>query len=677
MKTNKFKLLIIAIISVSLGFTSCKKDVEDPGTEPVGKTMSELEIPDGFKFNTSENINIEIATKTNDDSYVPYVPVSIYTDFEENGGRLLFSGVTNQEGILQAMHPFPTYLDEVVVTTDYHGLPGSTIAQISNNKMSATLGGKNTMKSGGVPVPFKSTDATLVPMGTYNSIGVPDYLEDPGDIIDPGLLALVNTNLPEGVQLPDTHPEWILPEKNYDIELGEDCDVWITYIDEGAGWKNVLGFYTYEANNPPASKEDIETINIIFPNVSNAGEGGGLYAGDKVYLGQFDAGTNIGIVLLANGWNQANQTIGMGSHQVYSNPDFNPQAGGANDDVKQQFVMLYDDIRDLVLIGIEDILRPSGDQDFNDAIFYLTANPITAIDPEPYPDPEPIEDYDGDGVPDDVDDYPEDPDRAFDVYYPGEDQFGSLAYEDLWPSKGDYDFNDMVVDYNIHHVTNAANNVVDINGTYKLRAMGAHFENGFGFQFATAASDIDEIEFTYEDASTELVNFEGGQSKGVIILWENGFDLLPRQGNGTIGANTTLGVPPTIEDYTLLVTMTTSTPVPLADLGVPPYNPFVFINQERGKEAHLRDFEPTDLVNTSYFGTYDDASEPLNGIYYKTSNNLPWGIHLIESFDYPGEKIQIIDAYVHFVEWAESGGTVYPDWYQDIGGYRNASNIYP
>ncbi len=55
-------------------------------------------------------------------------------------------------------------------------------------------------------------------------------------------------------------------------------------------------------------------------------------------------------------------------------------------------------------------------------------------------------DADGDGVPNDEDDYPNDGDRAFDNYYPANGP-GTLAYEDLWPGKGDYDFNDLVLDY--------------------------------------------------------------------------------------------------------------------------------------------------------------------------------------------------------------------------------------
>ncbi|MFP4470633.1 MAG: LruC domain-containing protein [Bacteroidales bacterium] len=676
---KSLRLFIIGLVIAGLGITSCQKDINNDNP-PVGssKRMSDLVIPADFDFNTAANIEISISSKTNDNSAVPFVPFTLLTAPEEEGGKLILKGVTNQNGTFATVHPLPSALNEVVLATTYPGMQDYQYVSVVNQRIDGTMGGRNEYKSGASVVPFKSVDVVLQPMGNYTTEGVPEYLTVPGDVIDPGLLALVNTNLPELVALPSTHPEWILPDRNYDIELIEDCDVWITFIDEGAGFKNTLGYYTYDMANPPASKDDIETIHIIYPNVSKPGFGGGLEAGDKVYLGQYEAGTGIGIVLLANGWNAVTQSVSLGQYQIYSNPDFNPQVGGQYAQYKQQFVMLYDEFRDIVLIGIEDLLRPNGDQDFNDAVFYLTVNPITAIDPEPYPDPEPIEDEDGDGVPDDVDDYPTDPDRAFDVYYPAEGEFGTLAFEDLWPSKGDYDFNDMIVDYNVKHVTNAGNAVVDVYGTYKLRAMGAHYKNGFGFQLETTPDMISQIEVTYEGEAPVQLNPEAGQTKAVLILWNNGFELLPAQGGGATGVNTTLGIPP-VDEVTVEFSFTTfpGNPVPLADFGIPPYNPFMFINEDRGKEVHLRDHEPTDLVEASYFGTYDDASEPGNGIYYKTSTNLPWAIHLIESFDYPGEKIEIIATYNHFAEWAESGGAVYSDWYKDLPGYRVDENIYP
>lgn len=59
-------------------------------------------------------------------------------------------------------------------------------------------------------------------------------------------------------------------------------------------------------------------------------------------------------------------------------------------------------------------------------------------------------DADNDGVPDALDAYPTDGERAFNSFYPNEVDFATYAFEDLWPAYGDYDFNDLVVNFNYY-----------------------------------------------------------------------------------------------------------------------------------------------------------------------------------------------------------------------------------
>jgi uncharacterized repeat protein (TIGR01451 family) len=70
---------------------------------------------------------------------------------------------------------------------------------------------------------------------------------------------------------------------------------------------------------------------------------------------------------------------------------------------------------------------------------------------------------------------------------------GTLAFEDLWPGKGDYDFNDLVIDYQFEIITNSSNFVEQVVGTFVLKAFGASFENGFGFQLS---GNIDPSDLT-------------------------------------------------------------------------------------------------------------------------------------------------------------------------------------
>jgi len=213
-------------------------------------------------------------------------------------------------------------------------------------------------------------------LGSYTSDGTPLYLEPENDVISVATQDLISNALPESFPVPDYNPHYISAGYDTSITLGDTAEVFVTFVSEGAGYKNVLGFYTFDASNPSTVAPQIEDITIIFPNVSALGSGGGLEMGNKVNIGSFPAGTGIGWVMLANGW-QGN-AVTNGYWTLFSNPDFNPE----NDPVLRHHNVLLTDLdNDRILLGFEDIRRDysSCDNDFNDAIFYVTANPFTSI----------------------------------------------------------------------------------------------------------------------------------------------------------------------------------------------------------------------------------------------------------------------------------------------------------
>jgi LruC domain-containing protein len=114
----------------------------------------------------------------------------------------------------------------------------------------------------------------------------------------------------------------------------------------------------------------------------------------------------------------------------------------------------------------------------------------------------------------------------------------------------------------------------------------------------------------------------------------------------------------------------------LSDLNIAAFNPFMIINKTRQKEVHLLDYPNTQLANTSLFSTMDDASNQLTNKYYRSKKNLPWALNFYQKFDYPIEKAEILKAYLHFADWVQSNGNLYPDWYLDNNGYKNSSFIY-
>ena len=116
--------------------------------------------------------------------------------------------------------------------------------------------------------------------------------------------------------------------------------------------------------------------------------------------------------------------------------------------------------------------------------------------------------------------------------------------------------------------------------------------------------------------------------------------------------------------------------IPASSLSGAPFNPFTFINNERGRECHLRNGLPTSLADLEFLGTVDDASDPNSGRYYVSEDNVPFGINIAHQFRYPREGRRIDRAYNRFRSWGESSGVAFPDWYTDATGNRNVDEIY-
>lgn len=665
-------------MSISISIISCKKNNNDtPDIDPV--TIDALIVSESFDWRTTQDIIVNIYTRDNQNNTMHNVLVSVYTDFPEEGGLLMSKGVTDEQGFFTISRPVSAYYDSLVLGTSQIGLVNFIKIPIVNGVVEYSFGGIPVNEKSITWINPRSTNSQIAFLGTYNNKGVPDYLEPVNDPITSSFLADLNNSFPSGQNLAITHPDYMSTDYEHDLLLECQTTVWVTFVSEGAGYRNVLGFYTYDLNSPPTSTNDIETITVIYPNTSFQGSGGGLHAGNKVEIGTFPENTGIGWVLISDGWR--NGTVTNGYNYLYSEREFNPETDPA---LQQHSVLLYDPGRELTILGWEDIQRDNAgpdphacDHDFNDVLYYIT------IDPEPCAILDfPIVDYtgsdsDGDNIPDAFDDYPANTNYAFNNYYPCNAAFGTLAYEDLWPGRGDYDFNDLVINYNFNQITNGSNKIVKIDAELKIKAHGAAFSNGFGFEFtvdptkviSTTGQDIQENYITNNANGTEA-----GQSNAVIIAFDNTYNILPSPGGG-IGVNTTPGAT-YVQPVTMSLSIEFDQPYTSAEIGIPPFNPFLIVDGERGKEIHLPDHSPTDLANTSLFGTQNDNSIPANNRYYKTESNLPWAIDIWFDFAYPNEKAQITSANLKFADWAQSDGIVYPDWYEDNTGYRNNSNIY-
>ncbi|MDF1730777.1 MAG: DUF4114 domain-containing protein [Minwuia sp.] len=208
------------------------------------------------------------------------------------------------------------------------------------------------------------------------------------------------------------------------LRLDDASHLAVTFVSEGAGYRNSVGYFTYQDNAfdgltfgdidsngsgnigfaEMQSSGAVDDIGVLFSNFSGAGSGGLLQAGDTTVIGGgsidltddswtmtgdkvFDAGTNVGFFLIANGWNGSgvNGVDNLRDNPTYWSMDFlNPEndADATVDDVSRDtrhLAMLNVADANQVVVGFEDLNRLSGDNDFNDAVFIVRSDPADAL----------------------------------------------------------------------------------------------------------------------------------------------------------------------------------------------------------------------------------------------------------------------------------------------------------
>ena len=242
------------------------------------------------------------------------------------------------------------------------------------------------------------------------------------------------------------------------------------------------------------------------------------------------------------------------------------------------------------------------------------------------------------------------------MFYPNEFTNATIAFEDLWPYSGDYDFNDLVISYNIKTILNAENNVTQVDYNYIVESIGAAYKNGFGLELEgvspSAISSVTGSNLTEGIITNNANGTEQAQPNAVIIFFDN--------------AHLNVGLPNTIS-------IVFENPITTAALGNAPFNPFLIVNMNRLKEVHLPN-KPTTYYPTTVSIEEGPTVRDSDGN-FKTPEGFPWAMNINGKYKAPKEKVIITEAYNFFANWATSGGTSYPDWYQNKRGYRNNANL--
>lgn len=287
-------------------------------------------------------------------------------------------------------------------------------------------------------------------------------------------------------------------------------------------------------------------------------------------------------------------------------------------------------------------------------------------------------DFDKDGVDDDFDEFPLDPARAFSMMEPAWG-YNTYAFEDLWPSQGDYDFNDLVLDHRIRWIFNGKQERVEANGELVVRAQGAGLPNGLAMQLleyhpvnqnylALPAGLLGNLNgHLSEDpagaANTAIVSDH--LSASLKSYYTNLNDVGPNRKPDTLRYSFGLSQASSAfirTDFFLLRGDDASN------------------KADRSVEIHVCGRPATSAANQELFGSLADRTG--NGSWYKDKNSMPWGMEIFAAplqfgpsnmgnpnnqgtwtpFAYPKSRTRIDVAYPAFGNWAINRGRASDDW---------------
>ncbi len=490
------------------------------------------------------------------------------------------------------------------------------------------------------------------PLGYNQNTGKPDDLVWARDEYPNEFFTAISNALPES----EINEAFLTGDDGATITIKPgvvDAEVFITFIHEGAGYKNSFGFFTFDANNPPTRPEQVDEI-IIFPNLSYPH----LANGHRVSLGKFDGGTSIGFFIAANAfWYDSGVKTNKAPY-YYSLSNLNDEPTQI---LKQHMVALYDQGVEEVVLGFEDLPRTWGDNDFNDAVFSVKVTPATALETGELTEIPDVNDSDADGILDDADEFPNDHNRAFSGYFPSNDSWVTLAFEDNWPNVGDYDLNDLVIRERLQVIYNSAAQITGFKVSGFIDARGAAYHNGFALRLIdTDANKFGDSTLTINGTVFDK-QAEQNQQDVVISLWSDTHVFTATGEADKCSHFNTVAECSKFDPVPFELDVNFSSPV--SSLLHSAIDFFIYRTNNRGKEIHFAGYEPTDLFDLTLFGKADDTSTPDQSRYFLTENNLPWAIKVNASWAYPKEYLDIIWAYPAFETWVESSGLQAQDWY--------------
>lgn len=641
---RRFWLACTMVIVV--GISSCVDSDKDLYQEAPGVEINTS------NFSTIQKVQVEIDC-SNSESRVPF---SIYdgnpliegenTIILKENVQALDGAWTDEQGKFTATVELPAYVSNVYIVSTSpfarQAIPGKIVNGVL--KVSDTDEQFTTRAS--------YRESTRFDRNRFNNLGsfddrsgVIDYAykgNDPKLTLSKSEMNELRTTVSKVLNTLGSCPEEYRTQADLYVEEDETAVV-LTALRGWTCWNSSLGYYYYRYDQAPASLKDVK-VYAVFPNTQMTWNNGSLQAspqgikeGTAVQLKYFDdpeypkgknfpKGYYIGFILACNAWNT--YFTGFNSYTLTegfyasSTKGFSTKVNSGID-VR---TAMFKDKNSNIAIAFEDFMD---DQNFTDVVFSLKANPeITNVPP--------------------VD---EDLNTTI-------EKTGVYAFEDEWPKAGDYDMNDVLVQYTYQKVFNIFNEILSESFIFKtLYNKSTVFTNGLGFILSNEGNA----------QSTEYFIRKENEKDFTVA---SGADKFTRESNAIILTDNVKTNPNAEYKVTFKYGDKNSNKKQETSIDA-----FIYRPSKEGNrlEVHCPMKKPTSKVDTSLFGQYEDCSKPNEGIYYVSNqeNIYPFAFYLsnanandiaeLKNFD-KNEKKSISEIYPKFIDWAKYGTNA--DWYK-------------
>lgn len=260
-------------------------------------------------------------------------------------------------------------------------------------------------------------------------------------------------------------------------------------------------------------------------------------------------------------------------------------------------------------------------------------------------------------------------------HFPSEQQSATIAYEDNWPHRADYDMNDVVIGYHITEILHAQG-VKKIHIRGSLLAYGADYHNGFAIRLSGLPREAIDTVTTRQYQNGQLLNHSGleSDSNEAIFIVSEDLSLVKDKSCRYFRTRNNCKQNPS---FVFELHINLQDGADNSSLSAMPYDPFIFATPHfyhgeelpfqpgRTWEVHLADQAPTEKFNRAQlWGLGIDASDESTDTYFKTANNLPWAILIPGSWKWPQERVDLVTSYPQFEAFAESAGQRSKEWYR-------------